>query len=277
MYSLLEAVTKFATVHMAIRGQSFLGAGKAVVALLGRHGMDTSGVWWLPPLVLHSGAALLSACWGWGVYWGARCAAPQPQPPPRRCAVQVDSAVPSRDLAACRPPLRPRCRRCRRLYWGAGNAAHWSALLLAALCWLSAWLLISYFCSLLLNIVDALFVCYALDKEMRSVCKPEVHQLFCMLPAAHLSAAAAQPGAQPRLLYQPHPHHPHHPHPQQQQQQQQQQQAYAPPQIVPSYLPEHVVYGVPVQSPPVHGTPFMPPPPPPAAAAYAAPTAPPKR
>jgi hypothetical protein len=76
LYTLLEPITKFATVRMAITGESFLAAGKAVAALLGRSGMDTTGVWWLPPLVLHSGAALLSGAWGWGVYWAARWAAP---------------------------------------------------------------------------------------------------------------------------------------------------------------------------------------------------------
>jgi hypothetical protein len=123
--------------------------------------------------------------------------------------------------------------------------------------------MLSYFCALLLDVVDALYVCYALDRDRREVARPEVHQLFCMLPAAGYPGAAAGAGAgagssHPGGL--------------------QQHQPYAPPQIVPSFLPDHVVYGVPVvQSPPVHGGPFMLPPPPPTAAAYAAPSAPPKQ
>jgi hypothetical protein len=222
VYTLLEGITKFATVRMAITGESFLTSGKAVVALLSRNALNTAGVWWLPGLVLQSCALLLSLGWGAAVY------------------------------------------HVSKLVWGASGEAHVSSVVLAAVSVFFAWLMLGFFCSLLLNMVDALFVCYAMDKDRHRVSKPEVHEVFYMLPAegGTMAAATAPPtsawapgrGTGPSSgAVQP---------------------AYAPPQLVPSYYPDHsVAYGVPVQSPPV-GMPFMPPPPPPAA--YAAPTAPPK-
>lgn len=67
--SLLEGITKFATVQMAITGEPFFTAGRRVVALLSRNLMDTAAVWWLPPLVLQSTALIMSVGWGAGVYF----------------------------------------------------------------------------------------------------------------------------------------------------------------------------------------------------------------
>lgn len=49
----IEYLTKFATVRMAMTGQRFFDAGRSVVDLLARNAMDTLGVWWLPPLILQ--------------------------------------------------------------------------------------------------------------------------------------------------------------------------------------------------------------------------------
>jgi len=49
----IEYLTKFATVRMAMTGQRFFDAGRSVVELLARNAMDTLGVWWLPPLILQ--------------------------------------------------------------------------------------------------------------------------------------------------------------------------------------------------------------------------------
>jgi len=53
----IEYLTKFATVRMAMTGQRFFDAGRSVVDLLARNAMDTLGVWWLPPLILQVHAA----------------------------------------------------------------------------------------------------------------------------------------------------------------------------------------------------------------------------
>lgn len=53
LLSLLEYVTRFATVRAAITGEAFFAAGRNVVALLSRNAMDAFGVWWVP-----------------GVWWG---------------------------------------------------------------------------------------------------------------------------------------------------------------------------------------------------------------
>ncbi|KAF5839602.1 plasma-membrane choline transporter-domain-containing protein [Dunaliella salina] len=53
IYAVIEYLTKFATVRMAMTGQRFFDAGRSVVDLLARNAMDTLGVWWLPPLILQ--------------------------------------------------------------------------------------------------------------------------------------------------------------------------------------------------------------------------------
>mmetsp|Transcript_34592 Transcript_34592/g.62302 ORF Transcript_34592/g.62302 Transcript_34592/m.62302 type:complete len:797 (-) Transcript_34592:515-2905(-) len=60
----IEYVTKFATIYAAITGDSWATSGRRVVRLLYRNGLDAYGVWWLPPLILHSLAVSLSAVWG---------------------------------------------------------------------------------------------------------------------------------------------------------------------------------------------------------------------
>jgi hypothetical protein len=32
------------------------------------------------------------------------------------------------------------------------------------------------------DIVDAVFICYAMDKDMQSVTKPQVHEVFAQVP-----------------------------------------------------------------------------------------------
>ncbi len=41
-----------------------------------------------------------------------------------------------------------------------------------------ALVVLSFFGSVLLNIVDAVFVCYALDRDTQTVSRPEVHEVF---------------------------------------------------------------------------------------------------
>ena len=63
----MEYITKFATVHAAITGEAFLEAGRQAADLLTRNFLKAYAVWWLPPLVLQTGAFLISGVWGAGV------------------------------------------------------------------------------------------------------------------------------------------------------------------------------------------------------------------
>jgi len=49
---------------------------------------------------------------------------------------------------------------------------------LGVLCFVMALVVLAFFSSVLLNIVDAVFMCYALDLDSQSVTKSEVHEVF---------------------------------------------------------------------------------------------------
>ena len=52
------------------------------------------------------------------------------------------------------------------------------AIVLGLLAFFMALVVLSFFGSVLLNIVDAVFVCYALDRDTQTVTQPEVHEVF---------------------------------------------------------------------------------------------------
>ncbi|GFR47647.1 hypothetical protein Agub_g9390, partial [Astrephomene gubernaculifera] len=148
LLSLLEFVTRFATVRAAVTGEAFLTAGRGVVQLLKRNAMDAFGVWWLPPMIIQSCCFLLSASWA--------------------AAVSLLSyATTWRHQAHAASP----------------HQASVSAWLTALLALLAAWAVLGFLGSLLLNVIDALFVCFAMDRDLGQVSAPEVHQVMGKLPS----------------------------------------------------------------------------------------------
>ncbi|GAX85541.1 hypothetical protein CEUSTIGMA_g12956.t1, partial [Chlamydomonas eustigma] len=143
--NLLQFLTRFATVYMAMTGSSFLQSGSEVVSLLKRNAMDTYGVWWLPPMVLHFTSVALSICSGFVVY------------------IILDDPF----------NLNPFD------YFGQIEVVVVS-LAAAALCWLTLY----FITTILLHIVDAVFVCYAFDRDYNLCSQPEVHEVYAHLPGA---------------------------------------------------------------------------------------------
>ena len=72
------------------------------------------------------------------------------------------------------------------------------AAILGVLCFVMALVVLAFFSSVLLNIVDAVFICYALDLDTQSVTKSEVHEVFSQvsitLSCGILAAASAPAG-----------------------------------------------------------------------------------
>ncbi len=56
--------------------------------------------------------------------------------------------------------------------------------MLGLLAFFMALVVLSFFGSVLLNIVDAVFVCYALDRDTQTVTQPEVHEVFSQVSPA---------------------------------------------------------------------------------------------
>eukprot|EP00798_Chlamydomonas_sp_ICE-L_P013169 gene13169-30655_t len=128
---------------MAITGEEFFEAGHKVVDLLMRNFLDAYGVWWLPPMILQSCAFVVSASTALVMY-GA--------------SYSVWSHTP------------------------AITQAPQYAALLAVISFAACWAVLSFFCSLLLNIVDAVFVCYAMDLDNQSCTMVDVHEVYSLLP-----------------------------------------------------------------------------------------------
>ncbi|KAJ9522630.1 hypothetical protein QJQ45_019711 [Haematococcus lacustris] len=141
----LELGTRFATVRVAMSGQSFLQASRDVVDLLRRNAMDAYSVWWYPGLVLHLGAGLLSSLLGVVTYLVALTLLPSSQP---------------------LPSISP----------------HSAAVGLAALTTTWSLFVLSFLSCVLLSCVDAMFVCHAVDRDHHSCGQPEVQEVLSKLP-----------------------------------------------------------------------------------------------
>jgi hypothetical protein len=141
VYTLIEYLTKFATIMSAITGEAFMVAGRRSTDLLKRNFLKSYGVWWFPPLVMQSASLLLSVAWG--------------------CLVFL-------------------------LYWISShtNRSHGTqeAAILGAISFFVAWVVLAFFSSILLDIVDATYLCYAIDKDTQTITKPEVHDIYSKVP-----------------------------------------------------------------------------------------------
>ena len=62
--SLLEAISKFAVVSMAITGKSFIGSGRSVTAVLRRNLLSSVAVWTFPPIIMTITCLALAVVWG---------------------------------------------------------------------------------------------------------------------------------------------------------------------------------------------------------------------
>ncbi|KAG2437308.1 hypothetical protein HXX76_005965 [Chlamydomonas incerta] len=162
LLSLVEYVTRFATVRAAITGEAFFAAGRNVVALLSRNAMDAFGVWWLPPMILQSCSFILSLCWAVAVAFISYATTWSHQQP-----------APGTPAAA------------------AGNQAAASAALTAVVAFFAAWAVLGFLASLLLNVIDSLFVCFAMDRDAGQVSSVEVHAVLVKLPT--VGAVVQQP------------------------------------------------------------------------------------
>ena len=58
------------------------------------------------------------------------------------------------------------------------------AIILGVLSFFMAWVVQAFFASVLLDIVNVVFICYAMDKDTHSVTNPEVHEVFSQVSAS---------------------------------------------------------------------------------------------
>ncbi|KAG0452824.1 hypothetical protein HPP92_025488 [Vanilla planifolia] len=53
---------------------------------------------------------------------------------------------------------------------------------IAALAWLLLIVVLGYFIRVLDNVIDTVYICYAIDRDKREVSKQEVHEVYGLLP-----------------------------------------------------------------------------------------------
>lgn len=95
---------------------------------------------WLPPMILQSCSFILSFCWAVAVAFISYATTWRHQHP-----------EPGTPAAA------------------AGNQAATSAVLTAVVAFFASWAVLGFLASLLLNVIDALFVCFAMDRDAGQV------------------------------------------------------------------------------------------------------------
>lgn len=147
---------QFATVFMAITGDAFFAAGRRVTNLLARNLLDAfASTIWFTPMVIQLAAFSMAVGWGFasgGVYYLAH----------RGAAAGVEAS----------PGL---------------NAA-----VLGGMVGLASLFLLNFLGGVLLAVLDAAFVCWALDRDAQSVSHPEIAQAFDAVPRK--GAVVEQPG-----------------------------------------------------------------------------------
>lgn len=56
------------------------------------------------------------------------------------------------------------------------------AYYVAALAWVLLIVVLSFFVHVLENVIDTVYVCYAMDRDSGEVCKRDVHEVYVQLP-----------------------------------------------------------------------------------------------
>ncbi|XP_016496586.2 uncharacterized protein LOC107815512 [Nicotiana tabacum] len=74
------------------------------------------------------------------------------------------------------------------------------AYLIAALAWLLLMVVLGFFVHVLDNVIDTVYVCYAIDRDRGEVCKQEVHDVYVHLPISRGHSSAAYGARSPLVV-----------------------------------------------------------------------------
>lgn len=143
---LLKNLSKFATIYISMSGCSFLTSSMEVIDLLSRNALPLYTLWWLPPLILRSPCYLTSALMGFASY-------------------HVSIAL----WGHSRPS-------------GQENIIHVLAQSVSFLTGVAVWSTLSFLAGALLDVIDSVFVCYAIDRDVGACSSQQVHEVFSQIP-----------------------------------------------------------------------------------------------
>eukprot|EP00898_Chlorokybus_atmophyticus_P003754 jgi/Chlat1/437/Chrsp103S00002 len=188
-FTAVEFVNKFAVVRCAVTGESFLVSSKRTAVLLTRNALSVIIVDSVASWVLRATALVLALVWGAGSY------------------VLLD------------------------LLWThypvpgyTGEDAAGLALGVTIATFAIVFIVLLFFADVLLNVIDAVYFCYAIDKDANTVTDERIHSVYSHLPAArpspelqqavagyegeegrHAQPAQGYPSAYPQVYYPPPP------------------------------------------------------------------------
>lgn len=67
--------------------------------------------------------------------------------------------------------------------------------IVAATAWLALILVLSFFVHVLDNVIDTVYVCYAIDRDKGEVCKPDIHDVYVNLPISRNHRSSIAPSS----------------------------------------------------------------------------------
>lgn len=139
IYALIEYISRFAMIQASMTGEAFCDAARTVSDLLSRNFLLAYGSYVFPQSILGFTVLVLSAFFGYNAYLLS--------------SFGYDIAD---DTAS----------------------ANTSSIVIGVLCFVVSYIVLNFFIMILLNVIDAVFVCYAVDKDRSAVNHPELHQVF---------------------------------------------------------------------------------------------------
>ena len=136
--TLIETLTKFATIQCAISGEDLCTSGREVTRLLNDNFLSAVRVWWLPEYLCGLSVFFLSIAYS------------------LFCTITFGLSTGFGDFD---------------IFEGRHAAVFWTGLI-------SAYLVLSFFFNVLLSCVDSVFICYALDKDRNTLSKPDIYSIY---------------------------------------------------------------------------------------------------
>ena len=161
IYALIEYISKFATLQAAMTGDSFCDAAASVTDLLQRNFLTAYGTYAFPSMILQGASLVLAIGFGAATWLLS-------------LATYTVSDSPNAGLYA---------------------------VLVGVISGFIAFVVLCFFVMILLNVVDAVFLCYAMDKDRNMNNHQEFHQIFHEVNEHNKPQGAVVEGPDGGLMY----------------------------------------------------------------------------
>jgi hypothetical protein len=139
VYAIIEYISRFAMIQASMTGEAFCDAARTITDLLSRNFLLAYGTYAFPRYILTAVVFILSVAFGYLAYAMSSVGYSFSE------GVYIGSAY--------------------------ANAV-------GIMCFIIAYVVLNFSVMILLNVVDSIFVCYAIDKDRNAVHHPDLHSVF---------------------------------------------------------------------------------------------------